>query len=209
MNTKDAIRFVGGFSAPSKMPCNSWSIPAARCITGAKLAKVKGSICNQCYALRGNYRFSNVQNALEKRFDSLSSPLWVEAMTQAIGGWESSGFFRWHDSGDVQSLEHLEKIAQIACNLPRIKFWLPTREYGFVSQYVAKHGAFPENLTVRLSAYMVDGQPPVTLANRLNVQTSGVSKSGFTCPSSAQGNKCLDCRACWNKDMANISYKKH
>ena len=209
MNTKEAINFVGGFSAPSKMPCHSYSTPAARCVTGAKLANVKGSICASCYALRGNYRFGNVQKALERRLESLSSPLWVEAMTQAIGGWESSGFFRWHDSGDIQSLEHLEKIAQVASNLPHISFWLPTREYAFVSAYVAKHGAFPSNLTVRLSAYMVEGNPPAMLAKRLGVQTSGVSKTGFTCPSSTQGNKCLSCRACWDKTVENVNYKKH
>ena len=209
MNTKEALELVGNLSAPSKMPCQSWSTSALRCITGAKLAKVKNSICSTCYAMRGNYRFPAVKNSHEKRFQSLSNPLWVEAMTKAIEGTESSGFFRWHDSGDIQSLFHLEQIAQVAKNLPLIQFWIPTREYSFASQYVSKHGAFPANLTVRLSAYMIEGKAPVELAKRLNLTTSGVSKIGFTCPSSAQGNKCLSCRACWSKEVENVNYKKH
>ena len=209
MTVKQAIEFIGGFSAPSKMPCHSYNTPAANCITGAKLAKVKGSICAQCYATRGNYRFPAVQNAMRRRLDSISLPQWVDAMVTAISGWEGSGFFRWHDSGDIQSLAHLEKIVEIARRLPSIKFWLPTREYSIVAEYVGKNGAFPENLTVRLSAYMVEGKPPTQLAARLNVQTSGVSRSGFSCPSSEQGNKCLDCRACWDKSVSNVNYKKH
>lgn len=209
MTIKQAIEFVGGFSSPSKMPCHSYNLPAAACITGAKLAKVKGSICSQCYAMRGNYRFDNVQNAMSRRLATISNDNWVYAMSKAIEGWEGSGFFRWHDSGDIQSLAHLEKIAEVARLLPSVKFWLPTREYSMVAEYVKKHGAFPENLTVRLSAYMIDGESPVNLANRLGVQTSGVSRNGFTCPASSQGNKCLSCRACWDKSISNVSYKKH
>jgi hypothetical protein len=204
-----ALEIVGGLSSPSKMPCHSWSTPAKYCKTGKKLALVSGSICSSCYANKGFYRMPNVKNCLEKRFQSLSHPEWTSAMTLAISGSEGSGFFRWHDSGDIQSVEHLEKIVQVAKNLPAIQFWIPTREYSFVSDYLKKHGAFPSNLTVRLSALMVDGQPPVGIAKRLNLTTSGVATAGFNCPANSQGNKCLSCRACWDKNVNNINYKKH
>ena len=204
-----ALEIVGGLSNPSKMPCHSWSTPAKYCKTGKKLALVSGSICSSCYANKGFYRMPNVKNCLEKRFQSLSHPEWTSAMTLAISGSEGSGFFRWHDSGDIQSIEHLEKIVQVAKNLPAIQFWIPTREYSFVSDYLKKHGAFPSNLTVRLSALMVDGQPPVGMAKRLGLTTSGVSTAGFNCPANSQGNKCLSCRACWDKNVNNINYKKH
>jgi len=204
-----ALEIVGGLSNPSKMPCHSWSTPAKYCKTGKKLALVSGSICSSCYANKGFYRMPNVKNCLEKRFQSLSHPEGTSAMTLAISGSEGSGFFRWHDSGDIQSVEHLEKIVQVAKNLPAIQFWIPTREYSFVSDYLKKHGAFPSNLTVRLSALMVDGQPPVGMAKRLGLTTSGVSTAGFNCPANSQGNKCLSCRACWDKNVNNINYKKH
>lgn len=207
---KQALAIIGGLSSPSKMPCHGWSIPAKHCKTGQKLRAIVNSICFFCYALKGRYPFPNVQEALQKRLDCfLNNPLWVEAMSFVIWRKEKSGFFRWFDSGDIQSLDMLEKIVQIAKNLPEITFWLPTREYGFVSQYVAKHGAFPENLTVRLSAFMVDGKPPVELAKRLGCVTSGVSAESYTCPAPKQGNKCLDCRACWMKSVPNVNYKIH
>ncbi len=204
-----SIEFVGGLSKPSKMPCQGFSIPARFCVTGQKLRKVVGSVCSKCYALKGRYPTSVVQNALDRRFAKLNDPQWVDAMTLAIGGTESSGFFRWHDSGDIQSVEHLDKIVQVARNLPQIRFWLPTREYAMVSQWLKENGSFPENLTVRLSALMLEGQPPVGIAKRLGLTTSGVSKSSFDCPASKQGNKCLTCRACWNKSVENVNYKTH
>jgi hypothetical protein len=209
MTLAQSIEFVGGLSKPSKMPCQGFSIPARFCKTGQKLRSVVGSVCSKCYALKGRYPTSVVQNALDRRFAKLNDPQWVDAMTLAIGGTESSGFFRWHDSGDIQSVEHLDKIVQVAKNLPEIRFWLPTREYAMVSQWLKENGSFPENLTVRLSALMLEGQPPVGIAKRLGLTTSGVSKSSFTCPASTQGNKCLSCRACWNKSVENVNYKTH
>ena len=158
MTPVQAVNLIGGLSKPSKMPCKGYSIPAWRCITGAKMREVKGSICAVCYALKGNYLWSNVKNALEKRFASLSNPLWTKAMIIAIAHYEKSGYFRFHDSGDVQSVEHLENLCEIADSLPQIKFWLPTREYAFVRSYLKKHGDFPPNLTVRLSGLMMDGK---------------------------------------------------
>ena len=61
MNTiSDLMESVGGLSAPSKMPCHGYSIPASRCKIGRKMRKVAGSICAICYALKGRYSFANV-----------------------------------------------------------------------------------------------------------------------------------------------------
>jgi hypothetical protein len=208
MTLFQALETINGFSKPSKMPCHSWSIPAKDCKTGSKLAKVEGSVCADCYAMSGFYRMGNVKSCLEKRLESLSNPLWAKAMTIAISGSEGSGFFRWFDSGDIQSLDHLKHIAQIAKDLPHIKFWLPTKEYSIVSEFLAEN-ELPQNLTIRLSGFMVDGPAPVALANRLGLVTSTVAAKDFTCPASAQGNKCLSCRACWDKTVQNVAYKYH
>ena len=64
---KEAEASVGGLSAPSKMPSYAWSISAKRCNIGSKLAKVEGSVCHKCYALKGRYMFPMVQNAHLRR----------------------------------------------------------------------------------------------------------------------------------------------
>jgi len=209
--TKQAEAIIHTLSTPSKMPGFAYNIPAIYCKIGSVLRKTLGSVCSKCYALKGRYVFANVMEAMQKRFDSLKNPLWVEAITFLIVKKEKSGFFRWHDSGDIQGTWHLEKIVQVAKNLPHIKFWLPTREYSIVSQYIEKEGnAIPENLTIRLSALMIDGKTPDAIAHRLDLVVSGVSSvGGFSCPSSKQGNVCGSCRACWDKDVFCINYKQH
>lgn len=196
-------------SSPSKMPCHSWSISALECKTGSKLAQVPGSVCEGCYALKGNYRFGNVKRAQDARLLQSRKKGWVSAMVEAIRSREKSGFFRWFDAGDLQSVKMLRDIVKIANALPDIRFWLPTKEFGFVSKYLEKHGPFPENLNVRLSAYIVDKQGPNLLAEQLGLTTSEVRTEGETCPAPTQGNKCLDCRACWDKEVKKVVYKKH
>jgi hypothetical protein len=207
---KDAEAISHTLSSPSKMPCYSYSTPAKRCIVGMKLRKVEGSVCASCYACKGFYGFPDTQTALEKRFQSLSNELWEDAMIYMIGKREKSGFFRWHDSGDIQGVWHLQKIVNIANALPHIQFWLPTREYSIVSDFYKQGGVKPKNLTIRLSALMMDGDAPEGIAKRFNLVVSGVTKGeGYTCPAPSQENKCLDCRACWNENVYAVNYKKH
>tara|TARA_R100001509_G_scaffold28422_1_gene14959 strand:- start:41 stop:661 length:621 start_codon:yes stop_codon:yes gene_type:complete len=206
MTIKEIQERTGTLSNPSKMPCHGYSIPAIHCKIGSLLAKKRGTVCSNCYALKGRYVFPNVQNAMEKRFNAvMHSPTWVEDMTELINKKEKSGYFRWHDSGDLQNVEHLEKICQIARNLPHIKFWLPTREYRTVQNY---SGTIPDNLIIRLSAHKVNVAPPINLAEKLLVETSAVSTEEYNCPAPDQGNSCGDCRKCWTKGE-QVTYKEH
>ena len=151
----------------------------------------------------------NVQRALQQRLAMMDSPEWVPAMIAKIKSTEKSGFFRFFDSGDLQSLKTLKAIVRIAIALPDIQFWLPTKEYGIVSEYFELYGAFPVNLTVRLSAYMVDKAGPNSLAHGLGLTTSEVSSTSGDCPAPTQGNKCGDCRRCWSKDVQTVTYRLH
>ena len=112
MKTNEAIQITHTLSKPSKMPGFAIGIPAKECKTGSKLRKIKGSVCYGCYALKGCYVFPDVQAAQYKRLRAISHPLWVEAMAQQINS-KKSKVFRWHDSGDVQDLQHLKKIYEV------------------------------------------------------------------------------------------------
>ena len=210
-NVKTAWLEVGGLSKPSKMPSYAYSLPAKKCITGAKLRAIKGSVCYGCYAFKGNYVWSNVQKCLDKRLDLMNTNVkWVGAMSFLVNWYgKKIKYFRWHDSGDLQSLQHLCKIVKVVKNTPTIKHWLPTREVKIVKEYKEKFGEFPSNLIVRISATMINGLPHKFHKHSSTVITASKIAGGWVCPSSKQGNKCIDCRACWDKNVSDVAYIKH
>ena len=200
MKTAEALKIIGGsLSKPSKMPGWSIGLPAKECKTGSKLQAVPGSVCYDCYAMKGCYVFKVVQDAQYRRLAAIKSTQWVEAMAHLINS-KKPDVFRWHDSGDVQDLDHLFKIYKVCARTPTKTHWLPTRE-AWVKDHVSQA---PKNLTIRFSMPMIDQAAAGGWAN-----TSTVVSAGATCPSAQQGNQCLDCRNCWNKEIKNVSYGKH
>jgi hypothetical protein len=211
-----AIAIAGTMSQTSKMPSKSFGLPTSVCNVGGKLRTIPGSACFGCYADKGFYKlYPTVAKSQENRLSLLLASLddagkardWIDAVKTLIG---EDLFFRWHDSGDLINDRHLSLIVQVALEMPSVQFWLPTREKSLVIDFIAKHGAFPENLIVRLSAPMLDGLP---CAGKSGLNTSTIhldgEANGFECGAPARGGYCGDCRACWNRDVANVSYKFH
>src|SRR3954452_16527897 len=124
MTLNQANAIAGSIGYPSKMPGTSYGIPAAACITGKILHAIEGSTCNKCYALKGNYIYESVQKAQATRLAGINHELWTESMVllleHAHGRLPNQRktknfvslppYHRWHDSGDIQSRDHLSKI---------------------------------------------------------------------------------------------------
>lgn len=229
---KEAWDYVGGLSEPGKMPGYGWSISAKRCKRGTVIReaaksdnpKIKAifenSTCGKCYAMKGRYSFSNVQNSLENRFNALQKPLWVEAMSFLL---KEEEYFRWFDSGDLQDIDHLNKIIEVCKNTPKCKHWLPTREVGILREFIgdADKNPFPRNLCVRISSDFINLKP-VAEFKYCNISTTSDkewyerNKKGNikNCPVTTDHaiKSCDDagkCRNCWNKNIYRINYLIH
>jgi hypothetical protein len=199
MKSNEAKEITGSLSKPSKMPGFAYGLPAAECKTGKKLQNVEGSTCYDCYALKGCYVFKVVQDAQYKRLAAIRHPLWVRAMAAQISS-KKSKFFRWHDSGDVQDVEHLQKIYEVCRLTPDVQHWMPTRE-AWVKPYLKDA---PANLVIRFSMPMVNQEAAESWPH-----TSTVVTTGRTCPAPDQDNACGSCRQCWDKNVKNIAYGQH
>ena len=199
MKTSEAWALVGGLSKPSKMPGWSIGLPAKECKTGGKLRDVFGSVCYECYALKGCYVFKVVQDAQYRRLEAIKSSDWVQAMAHLINS-KKPDVFRWHDSGDVQDEAHLQKIYEVCRLTPTKKHWMPTREAWIKAHLQDK----PNNLVIRFSAPMVNQRAPASWPN-----SSMVVEKDATCPAPSQGGKCGDCRQCWDSSIKVVSYGKH
>ena len=76
MKTDEALKIIGGsLSKPSKMPGWSIGLPAKECKTGGKLQKIPGSVCYDCYALKGCYVFKVVQDAQYRRLAAITGAM--------------------------------------------------------------------------------------------------------------------------------------
>ena len=198
MNIKEAAAITGSMTRTSKMPGLSYSLPAWECKTGSKLRKIKNSVCSMCYALKGNYtRYKAIKAAQYVRLASLNNELWTAAIVTQI---KRQKYFRWHDAGDVQDVQHLNKIYEVCRLTPGTKHWMPTREAWIKDHLDSK----PDNLVIRFSAPMIDQEAPASWPNSSEVVTEGA-----TCPAPQQGNSCGDCRNCWNPEIKTIKYGKH
>ena len=138
---------------------------------------------------------------MNRRLEALKDSRWVRAMVTLMKGRKH---FRWHDSGDIQSAWHLKQILEVCKQTPDTKHWLPTREAGLLA--LMDPEVIPKNLIIRLSATKVDGAAGKSWPWTSTVTTNHEQK---TCAAPDQKGKCLDCRACWNRDIKNITYAKH
>jgi len=216
---KEAKKNTGGLSEPSKMPGYGYGTPARECRAGSKLRKCEGSVCSTCYALKGRYTFSNVQNAQQIRFNLVREPknrkTWVESMVFLINRHyqlSDAKEFRWFDSGDLQGIWQLELIVEVCRATPKVKHWMPTREYKDIRDYIKKYGSFPKNLAVRYSAHWID-KMPTTVIKGVPFSTVSTADDVFPkahhCPARHQNNECGSCRACWDPDVEHVDYHGH
>jgi len=222
MNLREAIEIAGTVSTKnSKMPGPSYAISARHCNVGGKLVNKPNSVCSKCYALRlQNFR-PNVGQAWETNYQKTLAAVWksttpandyVEAMVYqinaAVNRKASAPYMRWFDSGDLINVRHLLIINDIAYYTPHVIHYLPTKEAPIVD-LVTRAITLKPNLVVRVSSPMID-QPPLTrFSTTTTVHTKGTDYEGFACPARGQGNKCGDCRTCWDPTVSNISYPKH
>ena len=213
MNVKQLEQAVGGLSKPSKMPGFAYGTPAADCKIGSILrAAGKHTVCGSCYAHKGMYGFPVVKAAQKRRLAILLADpnAWADKMVlllkrkyaRKIG---AERVFRWHDSGDVQSVDHLEAIFKIANALPDIRFWLPTKEYALVRKFLQEN-ACPQNLVIRVSAPVLGSAAPAIPGTVSSTVEAGI---GYACPAPKQGNACEDCRACWDNSVLSVDYHRH
>jgi len=209
MDLETALQIIHSLGYATKMPCYTYSTSAYDCNRGSKLRLVPGSVCNKCYARRGNFARPTIQAGLKARASAMDHPQWCEAMGIVLTCEEHSGHFRWYSSGDMRNLGDLLKICDVAKRTPHIRHWLPTHEIGILAAFKRAGFVYPSNLVVRLSADMIEQKPSGAMLERLGVLGGAVSKKRWNCPASTQDNNCGTCRKCWLKSVRVVTYKYH
>jgi len=220
MTPVEAVTVCGKLSHPSKMPCPGYSLPAGRCRVGKTLSENPLNVCYYCYAKKGRYRFSRCQKTMYTRYKSLKRKKWVEAISTLINKkCAKAELFRWHDSGDLVSEDHLRKIFEVCRKTPAITHWLPTMDLPIVRS-VTRTEAVPDNLVIRLSSPRLN-KPRIIQGNFSGCFSAVVDsrdsipvqykKNCHICRATETHTRCIDnnCRACWSRDVKLVVYMKH
>lgn len=233
MSLSEARTIAGALGKPSKLPGFAYGLNARLCRRGGDLRGVPGSICSTCYAMNDFYAsWSPVARGHSKRHDGLDHPRWCDAMVTLIKHHcrPPEDFFRWHDSGDIQSSGHLARILEVVERTSEVRHWLPTREHEDVAAVLldrigaegrrfldeARAGdaisecvlgllvreAVPTNLVIRLSADMIDSEPvlPPALAPLLRWLPTSTVQTAARHPIYTDEKGCIECRAVEQRD---------
>tara|TARA_E500000305_G_C3945910_1_gene199809 strand:+ start:25 stop:654 length:630 start_codon:yes stop_codon:yes gene_type:complete len=206
LNKEEKSYYKKMLSNTSKLGVKSISLDAKKCKTGSKLAKKSGTVCNGCYALKGCYVFPVVKDAMARRLEFFNSPNFIPIMVWLLQS-QKKNFFRWFDSGDVQDVFMALNILEVCRLTPNIKHWIPSKEYKIWRQ-VLKIEKLPDNVCLRISSPNID-QKPLEGFNNTSTVHENKKAFGLECIAYKQEGKCLECKACYNPKVKNVSYPKH
>ena len=195
-------------SQASKMPCKSFSTQAVETCPGSigKDGQLVDA-CKACYANSGTYLWPATKAVRALNKEGWQEESFVADMVKAIG---KDRWFRWFDSGDVYSLGLAEKVFQVMVATPNTMHWLSTRMHKF-PKFKAVLEAMAElpNVRVRYSSDSVLGEFGPEHGSTIIPPGAPVPEGVTVCQAPSQGGKCLECRACWSKDVPVVGYIGH
>lgn len=227
LSQASAKAMAGGVSSRnSKMPGSSFALPPSKCRIGGKLSDVAGSVCDKCYAKKSEAMYPSVRQGWGANYLSATTMIalqpmqWAKAMAFQVlhhAKKNNENYHRWFDAGDLDSVAMLVAIVETVKLTPTIQHWLPTREASFVKAWRDAGGVEPSNLVIRISSTMVDDGPR-NHSHTSTVHHKDKAHTGHACPSTSAEHRamrpdgkanCGNCRACWSRDVPNVSYPLH
>jgi hypothetical protein len=202
-------------SKTSKMPCESFSLPAHKSCIGTKDSQGNlKPVCANCYAVKGTYRWKAAQNLRDHNYKYLIKYNNYEKFEkEMIEHFDKTRnpYFRWFDSGDIVNNDMLYSLYKICQYSPHINHWIPTKTREILDDELFTKLESLENVTVRYSSPSVDGtyssiHGSTVIQKGQKVNTSKV----YPCPVGIEEDRknCGDCRACWHDERV-IAYTEH
>lgn len=164
---------------------------------------------NGCYAMKGNWLYSNVKDSLQGNLDAyINDPkLYFESIAAQTA---LSRFVRWHSSGDIYDAQYFEGMCRVARKNKETHYLCFTKKFEIVNDYLASGKRIPKNLSVVFSAWSdwVPDNPynlPVTYVYGKGFNNELIPKDSIPCTGS-----CERCQACWQlKKGQSVYFKKH
>ena len=161
--TEKAYRKVLEKGEEIKLVISSGNSKIGKCMNVSLSPIVTCGNCKECksfcYDVKACLQYTNVVNARAKntalfRYDRINffEQLWAKMSRKKV-----NKFLRFHVSGEIVDIDHLELIIETAKKFPDFKIWTYTKMYWIVNQYIKEHGGnkscIPSNLTIMYSKW--------------------------------------------------------
>lgn len=92
----------------------------------------KTKLCTKfCYALKSYKQYPNVRTAWDGNYEASLQDDFVTLFNKELVRWTKKGFLtiRFHVSGDVYSLEYLDKLTSLVISNPNVTFYMYTKQW--------------------------------------------------------------------------------
>ena len=112
------------------------------------------SICSRCYCEKALAMYPSVGPCHDRNLQATKQDNFVQVMVDKLNSKlrhskKFSAFFRWHDSGDVYSMEYLAKIFEICRRTPAVSHYMYTKSHHFFLQDNGRYRfTLPKNFRV-------------------------------------------------------------
>ena len=176
--------------------------PVVTCAKGCTCAK-------KCYAAKLCRIYGTVRRAYNNNLDILKNDMdnyFIQVKAAAM----VSRYFRYHVSGDIPDMNYLDRMVQLAKDLPSTTFLAFTKQYNFINNYL-QHAAIPNNLKIIFSEW-----PGMAMNNPHNLPVAHVIFKGSAPADNWKicGGNCSECACrgvgCWElKNGEHIAFYEH
>lgn len=167
-----------------------------------------------CYATRGFYvvqrtRYRSILDYLRDEPDA-----YREQLLEEVSRLRPGSVFRFHTSGDLESVRHIRIVRDVVMSRPDVPFYLYTRSWRIpaLRRAIERYLFGLPNLTVWGSCDATTDEPPDGWRSaRVFPTADAVQGYGPVCPEqTGRRASCSDCGLCWRaRAGARLAFLQH
>lgn len=161
--------------------------------------KVKGSVCEKCFAAATLRRYSDTQRYLHENFLKMNNGI-IE--NNDLPRLVNDRIFRFESFGDSATVNHVINTFNICYKNPETTFSIWTKNPEFINQVIRMGYKKPENLIIVLSSEFLN-RPATNRVYKFVDIVFTVYTAEFAIENNINincgGRKCIDCLRCYTK----------
>ena len=171
-----------------------------------KNAKIKGSICEQCFAAKQMKVFPRMEKPMVENQRILTGSVLPADMLPIL----NNLYFRFEAFGDLNNATQVINYFNLCYKNPRVKFALWTKNPDYIAEAITAGYEKPENLNIVLSSLFINQERknPFPFVDKVFTvyDPDYIEKNNVDINCGARS--CLDCGLCYEKNGVEVINEK-